>query len=443
MTSERWQLIKDLFNATLERGPKQWAKFLDVACPDDPSLRAEVESLLAAHEQAPSLFEKTAGQLASAWLTDAPAGLTEGSRVGPYRLQREIGRGGMGVVYLAHRDDRQYEKQVAIKLVKRGMDTDDILRRFRHERQTLATLDHPNIARLLDGGVTEDGLPYFVMEYIEGLPLDAYCDLHKLNTIARLQLFLTVCSAVHYAHQNLIVHRDLKPGNILVTAEGAPKLLDFGIAKLLHQGPSAQSLAHTMSGAWMMTPEYASPEQVRHEPITTASDVYSLGALLYKLLSGHRPYRFTNFSPQEIERVICEQQPQRPSTAVSRVEQVAEDDGKPIKTFSPETISTTREGSLEKLRRRLGRRSRQHRAQGVAQGAESTVRFGGTILRGYSPLFGGPSSHRSPGYIGLSQREVYQTAQDECGRDGAGSPHFIGRHRRGELAGADCREGAR
>ncbi len=346
MAPERWQQIKDLFNDALERDHTQWAKFLDDACAGDSSLRAEVESLLASHEQATGFLEKPATEMLS---LSSPDELLEGRWVGPYRLQQEIGRGGMGVVYLAERDDRQYEKQVAIKLVKRGMDTDDILRRFRHERQTLATLDHPNIARLLDGGVTEDGLPYFVMEYIEGLPIDDYCDQHKLNTSARLQLFRSVCSAVHYAHQNLIVHRDLKPGNILATADGTPKLLDFGIAKLLHHDSSAQSLAQTMSGARLLTPEYASPEQVRNAPITTASDVYSLGVLLYKLLSGRRPYRFTNFSPQEIERVICDQQPQRPSTAIRRVEQLLDDDGK----ITPETISAAREGSTEKLRRRL------------------------------------------------------------------------------------------
>jgi len=353
MTPQRWQQIKELFNAALERGPDQWAKFLDEVCAGDVSLRAEIESLLAAHGQATSFFEKPATALVAALSSEEQDGWMEGRRIGPYRLQREISRGDMGVVYLADRDDRQYEKQVAIKLVKRGMDTDDILQRFRHERQTLARLNHPNIARLLDGGVTEDGLPYFVMEFIEGLPLDVYCDRHKLNTIARLRLFRAVCAAVHYAHQNLIVHRDLKPSNILVTAEGTPKLLDFGIAKLLHQDPLSHSFAQTMAGARIMTPEYASPEQVRRELITTASDVYALGVLLYKLLSGHRPYRFTNFSPQEIERVICEQQPQRPSTAISRTAQAAEDDGKLMETLSPETISATREGSPEKLRRRL------------------------------------------------------------------------------------------
>jgi serine/threonine-protein kinase len=259
----------------------------------------------------------------------------------------------MGVVYLAVRADDQYQKRVAIKLVKRGMDTEEILQRFRNERQILASLDHPNIARLFDGGITANGLPYFVMEYIEGLPIDVYCDRHKLNTTERLKLFSAVCSAVHYAHQHLIVHRDLKPTNILVIAEGVPKLLDFGIAKLLHQEHSSKSITHTMTGMRLMTPEYASPEQARNEPITTASDVYSLGVLLYKLLTGHHPYHFMNFSPREIERVICEQQPSKPSTAISRMKQAADDGGKAVQTLLPETISAAQKGGLEKLRRQL------------------------------------------------------------------------------------------
>ncbi|RMD91445.1 MAG: serine/threonine-protein kinase, partial [Calditrichaeota bacterium] len=250
------------------------------------------------------------------------------------------------------RDDQEFKKRVAIKILKRGMDTEEILRRFRNERQTLAALDHPYIARLYDGGTTEDGLPYFVMEYIDGQPIDLYCDSHRLNTTERLQLFCKVCLAVHFAHQNLIIHRDLKPGNILVTEQGDPKLLDFGIAKLINPELTAQSIKLTRERMQLMTPQYASPEQVRGDPITTASDVYSLGVLLYELLTGHAPYRFKSSSPHEIERVICEQEPEKPSVAITRVEEVQNLDGSTT-TLTPEIVSRIREGQPEKLKRRL------------------------------------------------------------------------------------------
>src|SRR5262249_48581618 len=262
------------------------------------------------------------------------------------------GHGGMGVVYQAVRADDEYQKRVAIKLIKRGMDTEDILRRFRNERQILASLDHPNIAKLLDGGTTEDGLPFFVMEYIEGQSLTEYCDSHKLSTSERLKLFLEICAAVQHAHQNLIVHRDLKPNNIVITPDGTPKLLDFGIAKLLNPNLSSQTLALTAMMMPMMTRDYASPEQVRGEPITTASDIYSLGVLLYKLLTGHHPYRFTTPLPQEVERVICESAPERPSVIITRAEEVDVADGETV-TITPESVSSTRDGQPEKLRRIL------------------------------------------------------------------------------------------
>lgn len=304
MTPDRWQQIQDVFYTALERDPSQRAAYLDGVCAEDLDLRAEVESLLESVERAESLINAAIEDILML-ATQEQAPSEAGQRIGPYQLIRVIGRGGMGSVYLAARADEQYQKQVVVKLVKRGMDTDEIIRRFRHERQILANLDHPNIARLLDGGTTEDERPYFVMEYIEGQPIDEYCDAHGLSIIDRLKLFRTVCSAVHYAHQNLVVHRDLKPSNILVTTDGMPKLLDFGVAKLLHAEPDSQTLTATMMGLRPMTPEYASPEQVRGEPITTASDVYSLGVLLYKLLTGHRPYQFKSHSLQEVERVIC------------------------------------------------------------------------------------------------------------------------------------------
>jgi serine/threonine protein kinase len=232
VTHDRWQQIEELFQLALEREAKERSVFLDEACAGDPDLRREVESLLEYDETASSFMETPAFEAASELLTDNGAESMVGRRIGSHKVTREIGHGGMGAVYLAIRADDEYRKQVAIKLVKRGMDTDAILRRFRNERQILADLDHPNIAKLLDGGTTEDGFPYFVMDYVEGLPIDVYCDTHKLTTVERLKLFRTVCSAVQYAHQHDIVHRDLKPSNIFVTAEGVPKLLDFGIAKV-------------------------------------------------------------------------------------------------------------------------------------------------------------------------------------------------------------------
>jgi non-specific serine/threonine protein kinase/serine/threonine-protein kinase len=242
-----------------------------------------------------------------------------GRRIGPYQIVREIGHGGMGAVYLATRADDQYRKQVAIKLIRHGMDTDFVLRRFRTERQILAALDHPNIARLLDGSTTEEGLPYLVMEYIEGVPIGEYCDQHQLNTEERLKLFRQVCAAVHYAHQHLVIHRDIKPSNILVTEESLPKLLDFGIAKLLTPELAAQTLDPTASALRLMTPRYASPEQVRGEPITTASDIYSLGVVLYELVTGRSPYKPTSDAVHELMQAVCESEPEKPSTAVSGI----------------------------------------------------------------------------------------------------------------------------
>jgi serine/threonine-protein kinase len=320
MTPERLEQVERLFHEAVRLDPDRRQAFLNEACAGDQDMQAEVESLIASDEQAEQnerAVEKVICGVVGEFVKDdqlAPVGM----RIGPYELVREVGRGGMGAVYLAERVDQAYRKQVVIKLVKRGMDTDEVLRRFRHERQILADLDHPNIARLLDGGTTEDGRPYFVMEYIEGQPIHHYCDAHKLSIVERLNLFRTVCSAVHYAHQNLVVHRDLKPSNILVTADGVPKLLDFGIAKVLQSEGPTETLTATAVELRPMTPEYASPEQVRGEPVTTASDVYSLGVLLYELLTGRRPYQFKSSLPQEIERVITEEEPEKPSDSLLR-----------------------------------------------------------------------------------------------------------------------------
>jgi serine/threonine protein kinase/tetratricopeptide (TPR) repeat protein len=267
-------------------------------------------------------------------------------RIGPYRLLQELGRGGMGVVYLAARADEQYEKRVALKLIKSGFDRDDVVRHFRRERQILASLEHPNIARFLDGGTTEDGLPYFVMEYVEGQRIDEYCDRRGLPTLERLKLFGPVCSALEYAHRNLIVHRDLKPGNILVGPDGVPKLLDFGIAKLLDPGTTGQTV--TATGLAAMTPPYASPEQARGEPVSTASDVYSLGVVLYQLLTDQLPYRLKTLQPLDVLVAVCEEQPEKPSSAVGRT-QVPEG-----MTARPAgELGRTHGESPDRLRRRL------------------------------------------------------------------------------------------
>ena len=241
----------------------------------------------------------------------------QATRIGPYRIVGELGRGGMGTVYLAVCGGEEFQKRVALKVLKRGMDTDAIVQRFRNERQILASLEHPFISALLDGGTTPDGLPYFALEFVDGKTIDEYCDSHRLDTVARLHLFRKICTAVQHAHQNLIIHCDIKPANVLVTADGTPKLLDFGIAKLLNPAAGA-TVALTLDGSPLMTPEYASPEQVRGGTVTTATDVYSLGVLLYELLAGRRPYQLTSRTPHEIARVVCEAVPERPSTAVTR-----------------------------------------------------------------------------------------------------------------------------
>jgi serine/threonine-protein kinase len=279
---------------------------------------------------------------------DEPVEPSAGRMIGAYRVVRELGHGGMGTVYLASRADDQYQKRVAIKVV-RGLDSEEIVRHFRRERQILAALDHPNIAKLLDGGTTDDGLPYFVMERVEGEPVDAFCDGRKLTVHERLRLFQQVCAAVQYAHQNLVVHRDLKPKNILVDAQGVPKLLDFGIAKLLNPEISGEAATGTVLA---MTPEYASPEQMRGRPITTATDVYSLGVVLYELLTGHRPYGREARDSLELMRAVCEEEAERPSTAVGRTEERKLPSGA-VQTTTPETASRTREGTPERLKRRL------------------------------------------------------------------------------------------
>jgi len=314
VTPERWKEVEAVFEEALETSRSERPAFFQRTCGDDEELHREVESLLESHDQAGTFLDQEIQFVPRDLVEESASTLRLGEVVDRYRIIREIGRGGMGAVYLAERADAEYEKQVAIKLIKRGMDTDSVLRHFRNERQILAGFDHPNIARLFDGGTTESGLPYFVMEYVDGLPIDEYCYKHALSISERLKLFREACAAVSYAHRHLVIHRDIKRTNILVTADAVPKLLDFGIAKILQQGDGAQPPA-TMTGLRLMTPECASPEQIRGEPVTTASDVYSLGVVLYELLTGSSPYRFTSRALRDVERAITEQEPTRPSTA--------------------------------------------------------------------------------------------------------------------------------
>jgi len=312
--ADRWQQVRAVLEEAMGTPSERRTTYLDKKCAGDTELRSEVDSLLHSHEQAGDEFLNSPAVDLRHFASDNEKKKVHlGRRIGVYRIEEEIGQGGMGEVYRAVRADGQYDKQVAIKLVRIGLDTPYLIERFRHERQILASLDHPNIARLHDGGTTEDGIPYLVMELIEGTPIDQYCSQHNLAITDRLHLFRQVCAAVQYAHQRLVIHRDIKPSNILVTEGGTPKLLDFGIAKIVDPMGTAETTLFRP-----MTPEYASPEQVRGEPITTATDVYSLGVVLYKLLTGKSPYPQTTRTPLEYARSICETEPARPSTAVLR-----------------------------------------------------------------------------------------------------------------------------
>ena len=313
MTPERWGEVKGLFDRALDRPPGERAALLASEASRDPELAAEVERLLAANASAGGFLDRPAIETVD--LAPLPGAVPLPATIGPYAVEAEIGHGGMGTVYRAARSADGFRQTVALKLVRRGMDTEFVLARFRAERQILAGLDHPGIARLLDGGATEDGHPYFVMEYIPGRHLLEDADARGLGVPERLRLFVQVCEAVAYAHRHLVVHRDLKPSNILVTADGAPRLLDFGLAKLLGPDTDVRGAGRTETAFRMLTPDYASPEQVRGERVTTATDIYSLGVVLYELLTGQRPHRATERAPEAIARAVCEEEPVRPSAA--------------------------------------------------------------------------------------------------------------------------------
>jgi eukaryotic-like serine/threonine-protein kinase len=344
MTGPEWQRVKQVASAALEYPADARPAFIAAECGDNEELRTEVESLLRNIDDASDLFERPV----LSFVASSP-GLGElvdvgpvavGAHIGPYQVVRELGRGGMGAAYLAARADAEYEKLVAIKLIKRGMDTDAILRRFRTERQILANLNHPNIAMLLDGGSTYEGLPYFVMEYVDGLPIDVYCDAHNLPVGERLKLIQSVCAAVHHAHEHRVVHRDLKPLNILVTSRGIPKLLDFGIAKLLDPQQGLHTTADLVGHA--MTPLYASPEQIRGEPVTVASDVHALGVLMYVLLAGQHPYGAEHRSALDVQRAVCEQIPNKPSAVLT-------DQASRLRALSPYDLRRTLAGNLDAI----------------------------------------------------------------------------------------------
>jgi serine/threonine protein kinase len=350
MTPEQWQKVRPILESALELDAARRPEFLDSACAD-PSLRNEVESLIASHEQAGTDVLNPASAPTLKPDEETQFRLPPGKRIGAYEILEEIAVGGMGAVYRAVRADGQYKQQVALKIVRSELGAEFTTGRFKNERQILASLNHPNIAKILDGGATPDGVPYFVMELVEGQRLDEYCDVHKLATTERLNLFLQICAAVQYAHQHLIIHRDIKPGNILVNAEGVPKLLDFGIAKILESSEASNQPEQTISLTRWLTPEYASPEQIKGEPITTASDVYSLGVVLYELLTGRAPYDVPTHSPHELSRAVCETEPERPSLAVLRKQLRANAGQRESADDSP--LTATREGSPEKLSKRL------------------------------------------------------------------------------------------
>ncbi len=359
MTSEQWQRVKTIVSEARAKDPAERAAYVRTACGGDQTLWREASSLLDSLDRVGDRFETPvvgtpgAGAALRALigvdaLSESPADSMIGRRLGPYEIQRELGRGGMGAVYLASRIDAEFTQQVALKITKRGMDTDAIVRRFRTERQILAGLNHPHIARLLDGGTTPDGQPYIVMEYVDGQPITTYCDANRQSVVERIRLFRQVVAAVADAHQHLIVHRDIKPSNVLVSVDGRPKLLDFGLATILSPDPAGSGETESIKG-WM-TPDFASPEQIQGGRVTTASDIYSLGVLLYELLCGRRPFVRRLRGP-DLVRAVDTQNAERPSAALVRDEPDTGPAG--VTAVTADAISAARSTTAVRLQRAL------------------------------------------------------------------------------------------
>src|SRR5471032_3199308 len=348
----RWQQVQSLFQQTVDMTDAERAAHLDKYCGDDSGLRGSVQSLLALDGTREDALLSAVGEAAESLLDDHQDRLI-GTRIGPYRVASVLGHGGMSTVYRGERDDSQYQQTVAIKVLHHATLHPRLRSRLHSERHILATLDHPSIPRLIDSGDLEDGTPYLVMEHVDGESIDAYCDSRTLFVRERLELFIQVCAAVQYAHRNLVVHRDIKASNIFVTADGAPKLLDFGIAKLL----APESLSHTLPVTRLqeriLTPENAAPEQVLGRPITTATDTYSLGVLLYLLLTGRSPYRLLSYSQLQLERAICMDDPTRPSQmVVSKLKGESDADRSRIsdrRGLSPQRLRARLSGDLDAI----------------------------------------------------------------------------------------------
>ncbi len=398
-----WAHIKELFHQTLVLTATERAEFL---VGESETVRREVAELIASHESAEDFIARSA---ADEYGLNTNALI--GKQIGNYKLLEVVGTGGMGTVFRASRDG--FEKEFAVKLIKRGMDTDAVLRRFQLERRILSRLEHPNIAGLIDGGTTDDGLPYFVLEYVDGVPVTRFCDDQQLDVRERIELFRQICSAVSYAHQNLVVHRDLKPSNILVTADGTPKLLDFGIAKML----GSEETEATATQARMFTPEYASPEQLNGLPVTTASDVYSLGVVLYEMLSGQRPFRSTGKNYQDVVNRILTEEPARPSSFVGGTQQAKSGDTSPddqLRTVSEDGNKAAGvrdrrllEGDLDNIILKALRKEPERRYQSVQEFSDDIRRH-------------------------LSGLPVTATADTKLYR----LSKFVGRHRMGVAAGS-------
>ncbi len=374
MPQENWKKIDELFHAALEvKNRNEREEFLREKSGNDAELYAEVRSLLDSLDKTDDFLEIPATEVGAKLFLENENGKFLGEKIGSHRIISELGRGGMGTVYLAFRDDAEFEQRVALKIVRERMATPALIERFRRERQILANLNHPFIARLLDGGTTQDGTPYFVMEYLRGANAVEYASRHNLSVNERLKLFLKICEAVKHAHEQGIIHRDIKPTNVLVTNEGEPKLLDFGIAKVLQE--NEREAANTMTGFRLFTPEYSSPEQARGENLSVASDIYSLGVLLYELLTTHQPFDFTNRSPLEIAQIVCENEPERPSTAIyKRRETVEENDFEFDESKTAETSRLLR-GDLDNIVLKAMRKEPLRRYATVSEFAEDIENY--------------------------------------------------------------------